>query len=59
MADYQVVYKLYCSADQDSGLSTSDISISRPRSFKIYFSITLKDLSVSRQITSFLKHYGM
>ena len=60
MADYQTFEKLYyCSAHQDSGLATSDISISssNPRCYRIYLYITLKELglSVSRQITSFLK----
>jgi len=61
MADYKTSQKLSGSAHQDSGLATSDISISSssPQCFKIYWSITLKDLFVSRQITSFLKNYGM
>jgi len=57
MANYQTFEKLYCSAHQDSGIATSDIIISRcssPRCYKIYWSITLKDLFVSHQITSFL-----
>jgi len=61
MADYQTFEKLYyCSAHQDSGLATSDISISssNPRCYRIYLYITLKELSVSRQITSFLKIMG-
>src|SRR6218665_3664196 len=61
MADYKTSQKLSGSAHQDSGLATSDISISSssPRCYKIYWSITLKDLSVSLQITSFLKNYGI
>ena len=61
MADYQTFYKLYCSAHPSPGLATSDISISSnsPRCYKICWSITLKDLSVTRQITSFLKIYEM
>ena len=52
MADYQTFEKLNCSAHQNSGLATSDISICIPRCYKIYWSIKLKDLSVSRRITS-------
>jgi len=48
---------------QDSGLATSDLPdllvVVALDVYKIYWSITFKDLSVSRQITSFLKNYRM
>jgi len=59
MADYQTFQKLYCSAHQDSELASRDISVSSPRCYKIYWSITLKDIFVSCQISLFLKNYGM
>src|SRR6218665_1269129 len=62
MADYQIEALLFCTP-RLWNYSHCDIIIisssSSPRCYKIYWFITLKDLFVSRSITSFFLNYGM